>query len=125
MDCPVFNREKGVAQGSLYADDLAFIITAFTTCQSTKHRLPIQRTTLARYLVTYVDDKLSFHQHCNKMLQKIQTNSVIFKYLTRSHTSSYKVRLLVRNAFILPYFQLIYTITGMMLTIPKSFLLIF
>ena len=44
------------------------------------------------------------------MLQKIQTNSVIFKYLTRSHTSSYKVRLLVRNAFASPYFQLIYTV---------------
>jgi len=44
------------------------------------------------------------------MLQKIHTNSTILKYLTRSQTSSLKARLLICNAFIVPYFQLIHTI---------------
>ena len=49
----------------------------------TINRLPIQRTTLARYLGTYVDDKLSFHQHCNKMLQK---NTNQFRHIKISHS---------------------------------------
>jgi hypothetical protein len=44
------------------------------------------------------------------MLHTIHTNSAILKYLNRSHTSSFKSRVLIRNAFIWPYFQLIYTI---------------
>ena len=44
------------------------------------------------------------------MLTKVQINSTILKYITRSHTSSLKARTLIFHAFILPYFQLIYTI---------------
>jgi hypothetical protein len=76
----------------------------------TINQQPIKRTSLFKYLEIYVDEKLSFHKHCNKMLQKIHTNSTILKYLNRSQTSSFKARILVNNAFILPYFQLLYTI---------------
>jgi len=76
----------------------------------TINQQPITRSSLVKYLGIYVDDKLSFHQHCIKMLHKINTNSVILKYLNRSRTSSFKSRVLIRNAFILPYFQLIYII---------------
>jgi hypothetical protein len=75
----------------------------------TINQQPITRSSLVKYLGIYVDDKLSFHQHCIKMLRQIHTNSAKLKYLTRSHTSSFKSRVLIRNAFILPYFQLIYT----------------
>jgi hypothetical protein len=71
---------------------------------------PINRTSLVKYLGIYVDDKLSFYQHCHKMLQKIHKNSTILKYLNHSRTSSLKTRIIVRNAFILPYFQLLYII---------------
>jgi hypothetical protein len=76
----------------------------------TINQQPIKRTNLFKYLGIYVDERLSFQKHCNKMLQKIHTNSAILKYLTRSQTSSLKARILICNAFILPYFQLIYTI---------------
>ncbi|CAF3396960.1 unnamed protein product [Rotaria sp. Silwood1] len=42
------------------------------------------------------------------MLEKIQINSTVLKYITRSHVSSLRTRQLTFNAFILPYFQLIY-----------------
>ena len=41
---------------------------------------------LARYLGTYVHDKLSFHQHCNKMLQK---NTNQFRHIKISHSTTH------------------------------------
>ena len=71
-----------------------------------EHR--IKRTSVFKYLGNYVDERLSFSQHCNKMLQKIQTNARLLKYVARSKTSSMKARNLIFQAFIQPYFQMIY-----------------
>ena len=50
------------------------------------------------------------------MLEKIQTNSVVLKYVARSNTSSLKVRQLIFKAFILPYLQLIYVVWPLLST---------
>ena len=71
---------------------------------------PIARTSLFKYLGYYVDERLSFSQHCRKMLQTIQTNSTILKYVSRSNTSCQKVREMLSHAFIHPYFQLLYVV---------------
>ena len=55
----------------------------------------IKRTSLFKYLGNYVDERFSFSQHCNKMLQKIQNNADLLKFVTRSRTSSAKARNLI------------------------------
>ncbi|CAF2924307.1 unnamed protein product [Rotaria sp. Silwood2] len=74
----------------------------------TINQQPIRRTPLFKYLGYFVDERLSFNTHCTNMLEKIQINSTVLKYITRSHVSSLRTRQLTFNAFILPYFQLIY-----------------
>ena len=44
------------------------------------------------------------------MLQKVQKNSAILKYVTRSRTSSTRARNLISQAFIHPYLQMIYVV---------------
>lgn len=48
------------------------------------------------------------------MLQKIQKNSTILKYVARSGTSSTSARHLICQAFIQPYLQLIYIVWPML-----------
>ena len=74
------------------------------------HGHPIERTRLFKYLGYHVDERLSFNSHCRKMLETIQKNSTILKYVSRSHTSCKRARELLSNAFIHPYFQLLYVI---------------
>ena len=73
-----------------------------------EHR--IKRTSVFKYLGNYVDERLSFSQHCNKMLQKIQNNAGLLKYVARSKTSSMKARNLIFQAFIQPCFKMIYAV---------------
>ena len=70
----------------------------------------IKRTSLFKYLGNYVDERFSFDQHCNKMLQKLNNNAGLLKYVTRSRTSSMKARNLIFQAFIQPYFRMIYAV---------------
>ena len=84
------------------------------TLQIDQHTL--SRTSLFKYLGNYVDERFSFNRHCTKMLEKIQTNSVILKYVARSNTSSLKSRQLIFKAFILPYLQLIYVVWPLLST---------
>ena len=70
----------------------------------------LKRTVLFKYLEYYIDEKLSFNQHCNKMIETIQKNSSLLKDIARSQTSSIKARQFIFNAFILPNLQLIYTV---------------
>jgi hypothetical protein len=44
------------------------------------------------------------------MLQKVQKNSSILKYVTRLRTSSMRARKLISQAFIHPYLQMIYAV---------------
>ncbi len=76
----------------------------------------LKRTSLFKYLGNYIDQRLSFNQHCSKMLEKIQTNSTILKYVCRSKTSSLRARSLIFNAFILPYLQMIYVVWPLLST---------
>ena len=58
----------------------------------------------------HVDGRFSFNEHCKRMLQKVQKNSGILKYITRSKTSSTKARNLISQAFIHPYLQMMYVV---------------
>lgn len=69
----------------------------------------LNRTSVFKYLGNYVDERLSFTHHCSKMLEKIQRNSILLRYVARSKTSL-KARNLISNAFILPYLQLMYVV---------------
>ena len=53
---------------------------------------PIKRTAVYKYLDYHVDERLSFNEHCKKMLQKVQENSAILKYITRSKVSLTRAR---------------------------------
>ena len=75
---------------------------------------PIKRTAVCKYLGYHVDERLSFSEHCTRMLQKVQKNSAILKYVTRSKTSSTRARNLISQAFIHPYLQMIYVIWPML-----------
>jgi hypothetical protein len=44
------------------------------------------------------------------MLQKIENNARLLKYVARSKTSSTKARNLIFQAFIQPYFRMIYAV---------------
>ena len=70
----------------------------------------LSRTSLFKCLGNYVDERFSFNRHYKKMFKKIQTNSVVLKYVAQSNTSSLKARQLIFKAFILPYLQLIYVV---------------
>jgi hypothetical protein len=48
------------------------------------------------------------------MLQKVQKNSAILKYVTRSKTSSKRARNLISQAFSHPYLQMIYVVCAML-----------
>jgi hypothetical protein len=67
-----------------------------------------------KYLGYYVDERLSFNQHCKRMLQRIRKNSGILKYVARSKTSSARARKLIPNAFIQTYLQMIYAVMPML-----------
>ena len=69
----------------------------------------LRRTSAFKYLGNYVDERFSFNHHCAQMLEKIQRNSVLLRYVARSKTSL-KARQLIFNAFILPYLQLMYAV---------------
>jgi hypothetical protein len=71
---------------------------------------PIKKTDVYKYLGYHVDERLSFNEHCKRMLQKVQKNSGILKYVTRSKTSSARARKLISQAFIQPYLQMIYAV---------------
>ena len=73
----------------------------------------IQRTSLFKYLGFYVDERLSFNQHCTVMLRKVHMNSTILKYVARSQRSSTLARNLLCQAFILP---MIYAVWPMLST---------
>ena len=75
---------------------------------------PIKRTAVYKYLGYHVDERLSFNEHCKRMLQKVQKNSTILKYVTRSRTSSARARTLISQAFIQPYLQMIYAVWPML-----------
>ena len=55
-------------------------------------------------------------EKCIEMLEKVQTNSILLKYVARSKISSLKARQLIFKAFILPYLQLIYAVWALLLT---------
>ena len=74
----------------------------------------IKRTVVFKYLGYHVDERLSFNEHCKRMLQKVQKNSGILKYITRSRTSSARARKLISQAFIQPYLQMIYAVWPML-----------
>ena len=71
---------------------------------------PIKRTAMYKYLGYHVDERLSFNEHCKRMLQKVQKNSAILKYVTRSNTSSARARNLISHAFIPPHLLLLYAV---------------
>ena len=48
------------------------------------------------------------------MLRKVQKNSAILKYVTRSKTSSTRARNLISEAFIQPYLQMMYAVWPML-----------
>ena len=75
---------------------------------------PIKRTAVYKYLGYHVDERLSFSEHCTRMLQKVQKNSAILKYVTRSKTSSTRARNLISQAFIQPYLQMMYVVWPML-----------
>ena len=77
-----------------------------------QHR--IKRTSVFKYLGYHVDERFSFNEHCKRMLQKVQKNSAILKYVTRSKTSSARARNLISQAFIHPYLQMIYVVWPML-----------
>ena len=61
-----------------------------------------------KYFAYHVDERLSFNERCKRMLQKVQKNSGILKYVTRSRSSSTRARKLISQTFIQPYLQMIY-----------------
>ena len=71
---------------------------------------PIKRTAVYKYLGYHVDERLSFSEHCTRMLQKVQKNSSILKYATQSKISSTRARNLISQAFIQHNLQMIYAI---------------
>ena len=75
---------------------------------------PIRRTTVFKYLDYHVDERLSFDEHCERILGKVQKNFGILKYITRSETSSVEARKLLSQACIQPYLQIIYAIWPML-----------
>jgi hypothetical protein len=85
-----------------------------TTLSRKIGQYPIKRTAVFKYLGYYVDERLLFNQHCKRMLQKVQKNSGILKYVTRSKTSSARARKLISNALIQPYLQMIYAVWPML-----------
>lgn len=78
-----------------------------------KHTL--RRTSLFKYLGTYIDERFTFTHHCTKMLEKVQRNSFLLKCVARSK-ASLKARQLLFNAFILPYLQMMYLIWPLLST---------
>ena len=74
----------------------------------------INRARTFKYLGFHVDEHLTFTKHCKLILQRIQKNSAILKFVSRSQTSSQRARNLLAQAYIHPYFQLIYTIWPML-----------
>ena len=77
----------------------------------------LRRTSVFKYLGNYVDQRFSFNHHCVKMLDKIQQNSILLRYVAQSKTSL-KARKLIFNAFILPYLQLMYAVYGLFYLSP-------
>ena len=77
-----------------------------------QHR--IKRTSVFKYLGYHVDERLSFNEHCKRMLGKVQKNSAILKYVTRSKTSSARARNLTSQAYIQPYLQMMYAVRPML-----------
>ena len=77
-----------------------------------QHR--IKRTSVFTYLGYHVDERLSFNEHCKRMLQKVQKNCAILKYVIRSKTSSARARNLISQAFIHPYLQMMYVVWPML-----------
>ena len=75
---------------------------------------PIKRTAVYKYLGYHVDERLSFSEHSRCMLQKVQKNSAILKYVARSQTSSMTARNLISQAFIQPYLQMMYVVWPML-----------
>ena len=73
----------------------------------------IKRTAMYKYLGYHVDERLSFCEHCTRT-QKVQKNSGILKYVTRSRTSSTRARNLISQAFIQPYLQMTYAVWSML-----------
>ena len=71
---------------------------------------PIKTTPVYKYLGYHVDERLSFSENCQRMLQKAQKNSGILRYVTRSKTSSARARKIISQAFIQPYLQMIYAV---------------
>ncbi|CAF1248104.1 unnamed protein product, partial [Didymodactylos carnosus] len=70
----------------------------------------LARTNLFKYLGYYIDQKLSFNKHVQNILTKIKTNTPMITYVAQSKTSSYHARTLIFNAYVLPYFQQLYSI---------------
>ena len=82
----------------------------------------VKRTSLVKYLGNYVDERFSFDQRCNKMLQKIQNNASLLKYVARSRPSSVKARNLLFLTFIRPYFRMIYAVWSLLSNCSIDFL---
>ena len=100
--------EKVLKQVQAYAIEWKQPINFPKTVWQWIHR--IKRTSLFKYLGHFVDERFSFSQHCNKMLQENQNNARLLKYVARSKTSLMKTRNLIFQAFIQPHFQMIYAV---------------
>ena len=74
----------------------------------------IKRAAIFKYLGHQVNELLSFNENCKRILQKVETNSGILKYITRFQKSSARMRKLISQEFIHPYLQVIYTVWPML-----------